>query len=82
VVTALPVVEDDPAQPAKDRITIHQLKKKLDAKEEIIILDVRSRTAYLGSTVKIKGAVRMLPEQIEERRHELPKDKEIIIYCT
>jgi 3-mercaptopyruvate sulfurtransferase SseA len=81
-VTALPAAEEDMNEQAKDRLTIHQLKRKMDAKEDIVILDVRSHSAYLGSTVKIRGAVRIPLEQIEERLSELPKEKEIIIYCT
>lgn len=81
-VTALPVVEGDPDDPNPTRITIKTLKQKLDAKEDVVILDVRSKTAYLGSTVRIKGAVRIPPEEIQERMKELPKNKLIVPYCT
>jgi 3-mercaptopyruvate sulfurtransferase SseA len=79
---APPTAEGAAQEMAKDRITIQQLKQKLDNKEDIVILDVRSNSSYLGSTVKIKGAVRIPPEEIEQRLKELPKDKEIITYCT
>ena len=81
-VSALPVVEGDSDDPAPNRITIKKLKQKMDANEDFVVLDVRSRTAYLGSTVKIKGAVRIPPEELEERMRELPKDKLIVAYCT
>src|SRR5438093_8513296 len=66
-VTALPVIEGDPDDPTPTRITTKTLKQKMDAKEDIVVLDVRSKTAYLGSTVRIKGAVRIPPEELEER---------------
>jgi len=81
-VTALPVIEADPDEPAKDRITIQKLKQKIDDKEDIIILDVRGNGDYRASTSKIAGARRIAPDQIEERMKELPKDKEIITYCS
>jgi rhodanese-related sulfurtransferase len=82
IVTALPVVEGDPDEIPKDRITVQQLKQKIDDKADIIILDVRSRASYQSSLVKIKGAIHIPFEQIEQRMNELPKDKEIISYCS
>jgi len=81
-VKALPVIEGDPDEPSKDRITIQKLKQKMDDKEDMIILDVRGNPDYRASLVKIKGAVRIPPGEIEERLKELPKDKEIITYCS
>ncbi len=47
-----------------------------------MIIDVRTGNDYEGSKIKIKGAVRISIVQMEERYKELPKDKEIITYCT
>lgn len=82
VVRALPVIEGDPDEPVRDRITIQKLKQKMDDKEGIIILDVRSNADYQSSSVKIKGAVRLPPGEIEARLKELPTDKEIVTYCS
>lgn len=88
-VSAQPVVNGDPDTPpvktadvAKDRITIQQLKEKMDANEEVIILDVRSKYAWESSSIKIKGAIRVDPEQVEAGTKSLPKDKLIVAYCT
>lgn len=87
-VKAQPVIEGDPDKPpAKSeadthRITVQQLKQKMDANEDIVILDVRSNNSYNTSNVKIRGAIRIDPDQIEAKLKELPKDKEIITYCT
>lgn len=81
-VRALPVVEGDPDETPKDRITIQQLKQKIDAKADLIILDVRGTPDYRASLVKIQGAMRIPPAELEERLNELPKDKEIITYCS
>jgi rhodanese-related sulfurtransferase len=82
VVTALPVVDGDPVEVAPDRITIQQLKQKLDDRADVIILDVRGQADYRGSLVKIQGAVRVPPDEVEQHLKDWPKDKEIITYCS
>jgi hypothetical protein len=73
-----PAAEANPA----DRITIEQLKRKLDAKEELVIIDTRTGLAWTGTTVKIKGAIHITLEQLEARMKDLPKNREIVTYCT
>jgi len=71
---------------AKDdvpRITIQELKAKMDQGEDIVILDVRLGSEYAGSKLKIKGAIRIPVFELEDNRYkELPRDKDIIAYCT
>ncbi|MBI5681960.1 MAG: hypothetical protein HZB79_08350 [Deltaproteobacteria bacterium] len=67
---------------ADDRITVKELKAKMDKGGDIVILDARVSSSYLDSMVKIKGAVRIDPDSIERKYQVLPKDKEIIAYCT
>jgi len=80
------IVSFAPAQsPAADsipRISIQELKEKIDRGEPIVILDVRSGADYEPSKVKITGAVRIPLSQLNDRYGELPKDREIIAYCT
>ena len=64
------------------RITVQELKAKMDKGEDLVIVDVRTGDDYERSKIKIKGAVRIPIVKIEERYGELPKDKQIITYCT
>lgn len=64
------------------RITVAELKSRLDGGAKILILDVRSRSSYASSDVAIKGAVRIAPDELNERARELPVDSEIVTYCT
>ena len=64
------------------RITVQELKAKMDKGEDLIVIDARTGNDYEGSKIKIKGAVRISIVKIEERSRDLPKDKEIVIYCT
>lgn len=87
-VKAQPVIEGDPDTPpdkAKaefERITIQQLKAKMDANADIIILDVDGNYAWNARSRKIKGAIRVDPENLDAGIKNLPKDKEIVTYCT
>ena len=63
-------------------ITVQELKAKMDKGEDVVIIDVRAGREYEDSKIKIKGAIRMSIVKIEDRYKELPKDKEIVTYCT
>ncbi|MCI0387884.1 MAG: hypothetical protein MOB07_03810 [Acidobacteria bacterium] len=65
-----------------DRITIRQLKRMMDAKEEVVIIDTRDGSSYVGSTVKIKGAIHITIDKLEAKIKDLPKNKLIVTYCT
>jgi predicted sulfurtransferase len=62
------------------RVNPEQLKEKLDAGDDIVIVDVRSKEDF--DEGHIIGAVSIPWEEIEDRYTELPRDKEIITYCA
>lgn len=64
------------------RVTVEELKSRMEAGAATVVLDVRSKGSYDISPVKIKGAVRIAPNELEARLNELPRDKEIVAYCT
>jgi hypothetical protein len=64
------------------RITVQELKAKMDKGEDIVIVDVRAGREYADSKIRIRGAIRIPIVQLEVRSNELPRDKEIITYCT
>jgi hypothetical protein len=64
------------------RMTIQELKVKMDRGEDIVILDVRTGADYASSKVKITGAIRIPLDQLESRYRELSEGREIIAYCV
>lgn len=64
------------------RTTIQELKAKMDKGADILIVDVRTGQDYESSTYKIKGAIRIPFPQLESRLKDLPRDKEIVFYCS
>jgi hypothetical protein len=73
-----------PAQPADPlaeapRISAADAKKALDA-GKAVLLDVRSLDAWQEEHAK--GALSIPVNELYARTGELPKDKQIIAYCT
>ena len=64
-----------PQVPA-DRITLEEFKRLRDA-GKVYVLDVR-----YSIESKIKGAAHMPLDQLESRMSELPRDREIVTYCS
>ena len=65
------------AQP--ERITSKELKRLLDAKEKVILVDVRAQIHY--NFGHIPGAISMpFPDGIEARHQKLPAEGLIVLY--
>lgn len=64
------------------RMTVEELKSKIERNEPVSILDSRSSGSYDGSDKKIKRALRVPADQVKAKLKEIPTDKEIVIYCT
>jgi membrane protein DedA with SNARE-associated domain len=64
------------------RITVEELKEKLDAGENVVIVDLRHSLDFEADPETIPGAFRMDAKELEEKNDLLPHDREIILYCT
>jgi|SRR5580692_2040309 membrane protein DedA with SNARE-associated domain len=66
------------------RVQVEELASKLasDEKDKVVILDVRSHGYYDANAERIKGSVRIEPNNLSAELKTLPKDKDIYLYCT
>lgn len=64
------------------RITVDELKHKLDAGEEIVIVDLRHSVEFEADPGIIPGAFHINASELEERNDRLPRDREVVLYCT
>lgn len=64
------------------RITVDELKEKLDSGEELVIVDLRHSMDFEADPETIPGAFRMDAKELEEKNDRLPRDREVILYCT
>ena len=62
-----------------ERIAIPELKKKLDANRNLVVVDVRD-TKEIKESVAIPGAVHIPMAELEKRAGELPKKSDIVFY--
>jgi membrane protein DedA with SNARE-associated domain/rhodanese-related sulfurtransferase len=64
------------------RITVDELHQKLVAGENPMILDLRSLSELDVDPAIIRGALHMTMEEVEHRQQEIPRDRDIILYCS
>lgn len=64
------------------RITPEELKRKLEAGEEIVVVDLRHSLEFEGDSVKLPSALHLLPDELDRRHLEIPRDRDIVLYCT
>ncbi|HEY1799908.1 MAG TPA: rhodanese-like domain-containing protein [Terriglobales bacterium] len=66
------------------RIQVQELARKLasDEKSNILLLDVRSHGYYDSGAERIKGSLRLEPNNFADEIKHLSRDKEIYLYCT
>jgi membrane protein DedA with SNARE-associated domain len=66
------------------RVQVEELARRLasEEREKIVIMDVRSHGYYDADTSRIRGSIRLEPNNLGQELKDLPKDKDIYVYCT
>ena len=67
------------------KLTPDQVKERLDAGEPVVFIDARSAKEWDASDVKIPGALRVPPGEVEQHLAELgavARNATIATYCT
>jgi membrane protein DedA with SNARE-associated domain len=65
------------------RVQVDELARKLEeGGDKLLIVDVRSHGYYDAEAFRIKGSVRLEPNRLSASFNDLPKDKQIFLYCT
>jgi membrane protein DedA with SNARE-associated domain len=64
------------------RITPEELKRLLDAGEQPVIVDLRQSLDFDAAPEIIPGAVHLASEELEQAHDAIPRDRDIILYCT
>jgi membrane protein DedA with SNARE-associated domain len=65
-----------------DRITPEELKVQLDLGEPVMIIDLRHPLDLLPDPRTLPNALRISPEELENRHGEIPRQGEIVLFCT
>jgi len=64
------------------RITPKELMDKLTAGENISIVDLRQPMDIEAFPQMIPGALRIAMEEIEDHHGEIPRDRDVVLYCS
>jgi rhodanese-related sulfurtransferase len=61
-----------------------ELARQLQSEEagKILLVDVRSHGYYDAGAERIRGSIRIEPNNLSQEIATLPKDKDIYLYCT
>jgi membrane protein DedA with SNARE-associated domain/rhodanese-related sulfurtransferase len=64
------------------RLEPEELKKQLDAGEPVYIVDLRHPLELLPDPFTLPGALHFSPDALAARHLEIPRDRDIVLYCT
>jgi rhodanese-related sulfurtransferase len=66
----------------KDGPVVMLKPHEVTARANVVIFDVRSHGYYDAGTMRVAGSRRLEPNALGEQLGLLPKDREIVLYCT
>ena len=64
------------------RITVDEVKQRLDRGEQFTFVDSRNPQAWAEADKKLPSAIRVPADELEQHLDEIPKDRTVITYCT
>jgi rhodanese-related sulfurtransferase len=64
------------------RITVDELKRRMEAGDDFVLIDVRNPQAWAESDTMLPEAIRIPMEKLEESLAKIPKNKPVVAYCT
>ncbi|HTS16862.1 MAG TPA: VTT domain-containing protein [Verrucomicrobiae bacterium] len=64
------------------RITVDELRRMQEAKENVFVVDLRSDLDLEENPTVIIGAQHIHPREIEARHQEIPRDRDVVVYCS
>jgi len=67
---------------AAARLEPEDLKRQLDAGESVYIVDLRHPLELLPDPFTLPGALHISPEALALRHVEIPRDRDIVLFCT
>jgi membrane protein DedA with SNARE-associated domain/rhodanese-related sulfurtransferase len=67
---------------AAARLEPADLKRQLDAGEPVFIVDLRHPLELVPEPFTLPGAQHFSPDALASRHHEIPRDRDVVLYCT
>jgi membrane protein DedA with SNARE-associated domain len=64
------------------RISPDELKADLDSGNPVFIVDLRSALDVTATPFVIPGALRIAAEELQTRHASIPRDRDVVVYCS
>jgi membrane protein DedA with SNARE-associated domain len=64
------------------RIGADELKAAIDRATPLLVVDLRSALDVTADPHVIPGALRIAAEDLERRHREIPRDRDVVVYCS
>jgi membrane protein DedA with SNARE-associated domain len=64
------------------RISQDELKRDLDSGKAVFVVDLRSALEVAATPFVIPGALRIAAEELQARHAAIPRDRDVIVYCS
>jgi rhodanese-related sulfurtransferase len=64
------------------RITVDELKRRMEAGEDFTLIDVCNPEAWAESDTQIPEAIRVSMDTLEVNLPRIPKGRPVVAYCT
>jgi membrane protein DedA with SNARE-associated domain len=64
------------------RVTPEEVMQRMNAGEELVILDLRWPKDIETSPLRLPNAIHFTIDELEQRHEEIPRDREVVLYCS
>jgi rhodanese-related sulfurtransferase len=64
------------------RITVEELKKRMDAGEDFTVIDTRNPKAWAEADTVLPEAIRVPLDELDKNLARIPRGKPVVAYCT
>jgi hypothetical protein len=64
------------------RVRPEELRKMIESGCDVVVVDLRRALEVRQDPVKLPGALWIAAEDLGERHEEIPREKEIVLYCS
>ena len=68
--------------PDTPKITVEELKQRMDAGQHLTIIDTRNPRAWEDADTTLPGAIRVTADDLKENLKKIPKKNAVVAYCT
>jgi membrane protein DedA with SNARE-associated domain len=64
------------------RISPLELKQMIDSGDSVTVVDLRGQLDFAAEPRTIPGAIRVAAEKLADGHEQIPRDREIVLFCT